>query len=130
MDYSFQTESKDNAAIVTFEGELNIYSASELKNKFLEFLDSSETLIIDLNDVTSIDTAGIQILIFLKKEADRLKKKLILKSHNQVVLRFFDLYGLVGFFADKIVISKEAKEKFKFGYGTKLHPDRTVASGR
>ena len=126
MDYNFSHTSSDNTAVISFEGELNIYSASELKNKFLDLLDSHEQLIVELNNVTSIDTSGIQILIFLKREADLLKKKLILKSHNQVVLRFFDLYGLVGYFADKIVILKEDKEKFKFSYGTKLHPDRIL----
>ncbi len=126
MDYVFSHESKDSSAVVSFEGEFNIYSATELKNKFTELLDLHEQLIINLNNVTSIDTAGIQVLIFLKKESESHKKKLILQSHNLVVLRFFDLYGLVGFFADKIAISKETKEKFKFSYGTKLHPDRIV----
>ncbi|MBE7411114.1 MAG: STAS domain-containing protein [Leptospiraceae bacterium] len=128
MSLSFRTETLGDSTTIYFEGELNIYSAAELKAELLEFLDSCNSLTIDLDQVTSIDTAGVQILILLKKESDKENKKFILKSHNLVVLRFFDLYGLTGFFADKISISKEAKEKFRFSYGTKLHPDRIGVS--
>ena len=76
------------------EGELSIYTAADSKVALLNALAGAEDLEIDLASVTEIDTAGVQLLILLKREANRQGKRLVLT----------ELYHLAGWFGDPLVI--------------------------
>ncbi|MBW0434812.1 STAS domain-containing protein [Leptospira yasudae] len=104
---------------LNLEGELTIYEASELKDK-LDVIrkDSYSFLEIDLSKVTKMDTACLQVLLVLKKEAKRNETNVRLVNHSHSVLRLIDLYGLTGFLRDKIRLSKDELKEFSFRYGT------------
>lgn len=53
------------------DGELTIISAAE-QNQRLQALLTGETAVeVDLSGVTEVDTAGLQILLLAKREAER-----------------------------------------------------------
>lgn len=58
------------------DGELNIYTVAEMKPRVLELLATSDAPCLDLSGVTELDTAGLQLLILLQREAERAGKRL------------------------------------------------------
>lgn len=86
------------------QGEITIYSAMENKANLLELLQVSDAVTIDLSKVCEIDTAGLQLLILAKREAEQAGKKLQLSGHSDAVLDAFELCNLSTFFGDPVVI--------------------------
>jgi len=54
------------------EGELTIITAAAEKERLLAALQTSSGLRVDLAAVEEIDTAGLQVLLLARREADRL----------------------------------------------------------
>lgn len=95
----------DGILHVAIAGEMTIYNASEQKNKLVELLSSTTDLQVDLSAVTEIDSAGLQILLWLKKEVSGVK----LINHSQSVVSVFELLNLAMYFGDPIVLSSHWK---------------------
>jgi anti-anti-sigma factor len=92
---------------MVIEGELTIYTVTELKEKLLSVLSKTEKLELDLSEVSEFDAAGLQLLIMLKKETEALGKVLHLTGHSPVVVELLDLSGLAGFFGDPLLIVRK-----------------------
>lgn len=95
---------------VNIGGEMNIYAASELKEKFMALLDDSRPLEINLSDVTEMDSSGVQLLMLLKKECDQKNRKLSLTHHSDAVLDVFELLRLSAYFNDPVLLQKTQGE--------------------
>ncbi|MGB0126061.1 MAG: STAS domain-containing protein [Rhodocyclaceae bacterium] len=87
------------------EEELTIYHAAQLKEALLAGLSQGEALEVDLSQVAEIDSAGVQLLVLLKREAAAAGKRLSLVGHSPAVLSVLDLYNMSGYFGDPLVIS-------------------------
>lgn len=85
-------------------GALSIYEAVDAKAGLLEALGLTDVLDVDLSMVSEIDTAGLQLLLLLKLEAQRQNKRLHFLGHSPAVLRLVDLYNLAGVFGDPVVL--------------------------
>lgn len=107
----FRTEKLKRKCRAHLDGELTIYTAAALKEKLQEVLDEPRELEIDLASVTEIDTAGAQLLMFVKRERARHGRAVTLSNHSGCVLDAFDLLGLVGYFNDPVVLTREQGEK-------------------
>ena len=59
---------------LSLSDDLTIYHALAQKALLLAALDGADELELDLAQVSEIDTAGLQLLILLKKEAQRAGK--------------------------------------------------------
>lgn len=90
--------------------EMTIYTALEQRNALSLHLKAEQTLQLDLSEVSEIDSAGIQLLIYMKKETNRLNKQFSLVNHSQAVVDVIELFGLVSFFGDPIIISSNGNE--------------------
>ena len=88
----------------TIEGELTIFTAAEMKSPLLAFLNTNDEIEINLANVTEIDTAGLQLLILLKREAAKAGKTLHYVMHSKVVLDLLELANLTRSFGDQIVL--------------------------
>jgi len=68
------------------EGELTIYTVSVTHAKLLESYDDAiDPVAIDASNISEIDTAGVQLLLFTKKMfADNNKRLYLEKSNPQV----------------------------------------------
>lgn len=89
------------------QGELTIFTAAEWKKQLLTFLTSSDELEINLADVTEIDTAGLQLLILVKREAASANKMLSFVMHSQAVLEILELANLTSTFKDQVILVRK-----------------------
>ena len=90
--------------LLSLTEDLTIYHALEQKHKLLDALSSADELELDLMQVGEIDTAGLQLLILLKKEAQRSGKHLAIVAHSQPVRAVIDFCNLAAELGDPLVI--------------------------
>ncbi len=95
---------EDGVSSLSIEGEMSIYRASELKQLLLDSLRQSTVLEIDLSGVSELDTAGVQLLLMAKREAQAGQRELRLTAHSPAVLEVFELLDLGASFGDALVI--------------------------
>jgi anti-anti-sigma factor len=88
----------------TLGDELAIYNAEALKTDLLQLLVESTHLELDMSQVNDIDSAGVQILLMLDKEANRTGKHFHMINHSDSVLEVLELLDMVGHFGDPVVI--------------------------
>lgn len=87
------------------QGELTIFRAAELKTEWLQALEGAgSALELDLAGVTELDTAGLQLLMVLKREAAAQGRTLRLHGHSPAVLEVFELLNVAAFFGDPLVM--------------------------
>ncbi|MDP2902419.1 MAG: STAS domain-containing protein [Methylovulum sp.] len=89
---------------LSIEGELTIVTATEQKALLLAFLDTDDELEINLSKVSEFDTAGLQLLILIKREAAQTGKTLRFVMHSKVVLDILELTRLTTAFGDQVVL--------------------------
>ena len=90
--------------LLSLTEDLTIYHALEQKHRLLDALGSTDELELDLMQVGDIDTAGLQLLILLKKEAQRTGKRLSIVAHSQAVRAVIDFCNLAAELGDPLVI--------------------------
>lgn len=91
-------------------GELCIFHAAELKPHLLEALEAGAECDIDLAQVTEVDTAGLQLLLGAKREAERRGCRLGFVNHSEPVLEALDLVNLARDFGDPLLIPASRTE--------------------
>ncbi len=88
------------------DGEMTIYHAQELKEQLLAHAEASTSLELDLSQVAEIDSVGIQILLLLKREADKAEKNLLVSACGKAVREVLGLYRL----GDALGIDHESRQ--------------------
>jgi anti-anti-sigma factor len=95
----------EEEAAWSLEGEFTIYEVVEAKVQLCSALDQTSRLQLNLAGLEELDTAGVQLLVWLKQEAHRKGKKLSLFAHSPAVVGVFDLLQVTGRFGDPILIA-------------------------
>jgi anti-anti-sigma factor len=93
--------------IQVLEGELTIFTATEMKSTLLAMLYADNDLEINLANISDMDAAGLQLLILLKREAARIGKTIRYVMHSKVVLDLIELANLTSSFGDQIVLAHD-----------------------
>ncbi|MEH6543956.1 MAG: STAS domain-containing protein [Porticoccaceae bacterium] len=107
-----KVQSKDGGSTVFIEGDMTIYEALAQKEELLVTLNNvkkGDQIEIDLSGVNEMDTAGIQILLLIKKAAEKAKKIVLLIAHSPATLDVIDRYNLTAYFGDPVVISSAGR---------------------
>ena len=86
-------------------GFLGISAIPNLLDELLQALDSSPRLELDLSDVSGIDTAGIQLLMLLRKEASHLGKDVAYVHPSIEVREVFESVGRLDFLDDAVLVA-------------------------
>ncbi|MFZ6801797.1 STAS domain-containing protein [Undibacterium sp. Di24W] len=86
-------------------GELTIYTAAVEKQQLKEFLDTDDDLEVNLSQVSELDSAGLQVLILLKREATQRNKKLRYSMHSKAVLEILEMCNMTAAFGDQVVLT-------------------------
>lgn len=84
--------------------DLTIYHALEQKQIFLDALAKTDDLELNLSQVSEMDTAGLQLLILLKHEAQRAGKCVRIVAHSHAVSSVIDFCNMAAEFGDPLVI--------------------------
>ncbi|ACE85305.1 STAS domain-containing protein [Cellvibrio japonicus] len=92
-------KSKDTTTLV-FDGELTIYTVSQLKDAlFAEPEVSSAKVALDLQSVSELDTAGVQLLLFIRQFFSAVAKEVVLAKTNELVDAVFSTLDIHSHFA-------------------------------
>ena len=102
-EFATQTTT-DGAAHLILDGPMTIYNAMEIKGQLMDGLRAAPILELDLSHVSEVDTAGIQLLILVKRESQRLAHDLRIVAHSPAVREVIDFYNMDAFFGDPMVI--------------------------
>lgn len=89
-------------------GELTIYTAAAIKSRLGELLGEQASIEIDLAGVAEIDTAGLQLMLMLKRKPGA---EVSFVHHSSAVLRLVDLANLAGTLGDPVLISAPARKE-------------------
>lgn len=74
------------------DGELTIYTVVDAKTKLVKALDRADSMEVDLAGVTELDTAGLQVLMLLKRDAELGEKPFEITGPSQAVRDVFETY--------------------------------------
>ena len=85
------------------DGEMTVATAGTIRDEILAALPAGGTdeIEVDLSGVSEIDTAGLQIMLQLKRKCG---VRLRLVNHSPAVLQILDLSNLGAQFGDPLVI--------------------------
>jgi anti-anti-sigma factor len=78
----------------TVNGDLTIYTATDWTTDLLQRLNDCDSLTVDLSKVAEMDSAGLQLLLLLKREAGQQDCKLVLAHPSETVLEVLDLLNM------------------------------------
>lgn len=99
------TTNKDGQSLLHIDGDMTIYTAAEIKDELMAHMAQPCGREIDLSEVSEMDSAGLQILILAKREAERHGTSLRLTGHSRAVLDVLDMCNLAPYFGDPVVLS-------------------------
>lgn len=89
---------------IAIAGELSIFTAAAIRADLLAALDRAKEVEVDLTQVTTLDSAGVQLMVAAKREAAALDKRLRFCGHSPAVLDTLDLTDLSAYFGDPVLI--------------------------
>jgi anti-anti-sigma factor len=96
-----------NRAQIKLDGEMTIFQAAQLKPELLEAVRKTarNEIEVDLSGVEEIDTAGVQLMLMLKREAQRLERSLTFTHHSPPVLGVIELLHLGSTLGDPLLLT-------------------------
>lgn len=104
------TEQKAHSAL-SLAGELTIYTAAGHKDQLLALVQAADESMLDLSGVTEVDSAGLQLLIMSKVEAERIGHKIEFVNHSDAVIETIELCNLSSLFDDPVILSESARAR-------------------
>lgn len=111
-----QSYTKEQYCIAALEGKFTLASIEVAAPALRELQARFPYLALDLAGVITFDSAAFQLLATLKKEAAKNEHKFKLINHSEAVIAVLELYGAVGLFRDKIILSGGLQaERFRYG---------------
>lgn len=89
-------EVKQNVLIVRLHGELDHHEAEELRSEWKEMLYNSPVkhVILNLEDVTFMDSSGLGVVLGRYKEVLQLGGEMVVCSVSHPVRRLFEMSGI------------------------------------
>jgi anti-sigma B factor antagonist len=95
VDLSLNTRTVGERTVLDVAGEVDVYSAPTLRDRIAELLESSEpSLIVDLSEVSFLDSTGIGTLVAGLNRAVQLGGTLSLVCGHERILKLFRITGL------------------------------------
>lgn len=90
----------DNCAVLQITGEIDVYSAPQLRERVIELIASGRVnLIVDLRDVEFLDSTGLGTLVGTLRRVRTQDGSLMLVTTSERILNIFDITGLTVAFA-------------------------------
>ena len=91
------------------EGNLTIYEAAADKQVLLSALAKARELEVDLSSLRDMDTAGLQLLILLKRESLKAGTVMRLVGHSAALREVLDTYNMTAYFAGPATSAAQQK---------------------
>jgi len=95
VNFKINTRTDDDLPAIELEGEVDVYTAPQLKQQMLALLDGGATeIMVDLTKVDYLDSTGLGVLIGGLKRMREREGNVVLICPNQRVRRVFEITGL------------------------------------
>ena len=94
MSLEVTTEARGGVTLVTLGGELDIYTVAGFRHDLESVDPAAESLVIDLTDVTLLDSSGLGALVSLLNRARTGDGQLGLICPHRRLRRVFEITGL------------------------------------
>jgi anti-sigma B factor antagonist len=95
MNLVLDKHRNDEKTLVKVSGEIDVYTAPKLREELSGLADEpNQTLIVDLKDVTYIDSTGLGVFVGLFKKLTNNNGELKLVDLSERLLRLFEITGL------------------------------------
>ena len=107
--FVIESPAPDQEPCLQLKGEFTIYAVAQAKRPLEAALDPGPELRLNLAGVEEIDTAGVQLLLWLKQESGRRGRTLALTAHSHAVVEAFDLLNVGTRFGDPILLAPAAR---------------------
>ncbi len=95
MDVSVASTTEGGVPVVAVSGEVDVYSAPALKERFAELVRSgASTLVVDLTDVAFLDSTGLGALVEARALTGDAGGTLPIVCTQERILKLFTITGL------------------------------------
>lgn len=94
MNLEIDVKKQPSKAIVTLSGEIDLYTAPQIKEELLPLTMETSLLEIDLTEVSYLDSTGLGVFIHLLKSIKEHEHEMKLLNPQKKVLRLFTITGL------------------------------------
>ncbi|MEQ6376712.1 STAS domain-containing protein [Bacillaceae bacterium S4-13-56] len=96
MDLSVTVENKDQEMVLVLAGEIDAYTAPQLKEKLLPLTQEEGAVVkIDLTDIQYMDSTGLGVFISALKSTKEHNSSMKLVNLQERVYRLFKITGLI-----------------------------------
>ena len=100
MDLNFEMSDREGTAVVALEGEVDLYTSPQLREKVIELVDAGcRHVIVDLEKVEFIDSTGLGVLVACLNRLRGNGGDLSLVCTVPRILKVFEITGLLKVFA-------------------------------
>ena len=104
------TRLNENIIIIDITGEVDLYNSPNIKDMIIDKMNSGyKKIVLNLNDVSYIDSSGIGTLIYCRTTLNQANGQLKIINIKDSVKRIFELTRLVNYF--NVFDSEEAAIK-------------------
>ena len=94
--FDVRHESHDGAVVVAARGEIDIVTSPELRAALLDERAHAPLVVLDLREVTFIDSSGLGVIVGQQKRAQEREERLaVAVGESLAVQRILELSGLV-----------------------------------
>lgn len=95
MKLTVSTSERDDVVVVTVAGEVDVYTAAQLRSALEDRIAAGQTaIVVDLEDVGFIDSTGLGVLVGRLKTLRKTGGWLSVVCTNERILRLFGITGL------------------------------------
>ena len=99
MDLTLSTHEADGTTVVAVGGEIDVYTAPRLRDKFTELVAAgSYDIIVDMQNVEFLDSTGLGVLVGGLKKVRAHDGSLDLVCNQDRLLKIFRITGLAEVF--------------------------------
>ncbi len=107
MELSLNVRTVEDHAVLDVVGEVDVYSAPELRERLSELLTATApSLIVNLAEVTFLDSTGIGTLVAGLNRAVQFGGTLTLVCDHERILKLFRITGLDSVFAIRSTVEE------------------------
>ena len=86
-----------NSIVVSVAGRLNTGTAPELDKGLSEVVEGTSSVVLDLQDLAYISSAGLRVILSTQKAMNRKQGSLVVRNCKPEILEVFEMTGFVDF---------------------------------
>jgi anti-anti-sigma factor len=88
---------------VALRGEIDAHSAPDVADRFSTLPAGDDDIVIDMAEVSFMDSSGLRVLLDLHLRADQAGRRLVLHAPSQSVIKLLEVSGL----SDHFTVERE-----------------------